>query len=97
VLNITNPEAVVARHNLQRTGAAAASVDESYLADLSDDAVPTIVHLLPSLDAATLPRVTGAIDCGRQSSAKGWAAANLGRAAADDARASICGGPLTPG
>jgi hypothetical protein len=89
-LNVFNPEAVVARHNLTRPPSAT-PVDESYLADLSDDAVPTIVDLLPRLDDATRARVTAVIGCtGDASGNRGWTAANLARANADDARVKLC-------
>jgi two-component system, OmpR family, sensor histidine kinase BaeS len=89
-LNIVNPEAVVARHNLTRSPTAT-PVDESYLADLSDDAVPTIVDLLPRLDDSTRARVIAAVGCtGNQSGNRGWAALNIARASAEDARAKLC-------
>jgi hypothetical protein len=89
-LNMVNPEAVVARHNLTRSPSAT-PVDESYLADLSDDAVPTIIDLLPRLDDSTRARVRAAVGCtGDENGNRGWAAANLARANADHARAKIC-------
>lgn len=49
VLNAINPEAIVARHNLGLPR----EIDPAYLATrLSDDALPTIVESLPSLDVA---------------------------------------------
>lgn len=88
-LNVVNPEAVVARHNLTRPPSAT-PVDDSYLADLSDDAIPTIVDLLPRLDDATRERVTAAVGCTNEDGNHGWAAANLARSRADDARAKLC-------
>jgi hypothetical protein len=90
VLNVVNPEAVVARHNLRRSPTEA-PVDETYLADLSDDAVPTIVDLLPRLDDSTRARVIAAVGCtGNASGDRGWAAMNLARGNADHARAKLC-------
>jgi hypothetical protein len=43
-LNAVNPDAVIARTNLDR-----AKVDPAYLANLSDDAVPTLVERVPSI------------------------------------------------
>ena len=91
VLNVINPEAVVARHNLTRPHSAT-PIDETYLADLSDDALPTIAQLLPRLDTSTRLRIIDAVGCTDQRQAGGWAAANLGTARADDARAKLCAG-----
>jgi hypothetical protein len=44
-LNVLNPDALIARTNLARP-----HVDAGYLGHLSDDAVPTLVSRLPSLD-----------------------------------------------
>jgi hypothetical protein len=44
-INIANPDALIARTNLARP-----NVDVAYLGGLSDDAVPTLVARLPSLD-----------------------------------------------
>jgi hypothetical protein len=44
-INIVNPDALIARTNLSRP-----NVDATYLGTLSDDAVPTLVARLPSLD-----------------------------------------------
>ena len=45
-LNVLSPDALIARTNLSRP-----HIDASYLARLSDDAVPTLVSRLPSLRA----------------------------------------------
>ena len=48
---VANPEAIVVRHNVafaQETG----RFDPAYLSGLSDDAVPTLVAALPTLDPA---------------------------------------------
>ena len=47
-LNALNPEAIVARHNVERA-ARQLAVDPLYLAELSDDAVPALVDALPRL------------------------------------------------
>jgi hypothetical protein len=44
-INIVNPDALIARTNVSRP-----NVDATYLGTLSDDAVPTLVARLPSLD-----------------------------------------------
>ncbi len=44
-LNIINPDALIARQNLNR-GTAVVAVDRNYLLDLSDDAAPEIVPML---------------------------------------------------
>jgi Domain of unknown function (DUF4173) len=44
VLNVVNPDALIARTNLSRP-----HVDVAYVASLSDDAVPTLLDRLPSL------------------------------------------------
>ena len=47
VLNVIDPDALIARTNVERPRA-----DVSYLAGLSDDAVPTLLARLPGLDPA---------------------------------------------
>src|SRR5205814_7923202 len=44
-INIVNPDALIARTNLSGS-----KVDVTYLAKLSDDALPTLLARLPSLD-----------------------------------------------
>jgi hypothetical protein len=44
VLNVVNPDALIARTNLERS-----RVDVSYVAGLSDDAVPALLDQLPTL------------------------------------------------
>lgn len=51
LLNLVNPEAIIARTNLARA-AAGARFDAGYLASLSADALPTVVAALPSLGSA---------------------------------------------
>jgi hypothetical protein len=47
VMNALNPDALIARTNLERP-----NLDLPYLMNLSDDATPTLVKALPSLDPA---------------------------------------------
>ena len=88
-LNVTNPEAVVARHNL---AAAAIGVpfDGPYLSSLSDDAVPAMVAGLPDLPTPAREALRSAL-CTRQSDHEGglWAT-NASRSAADAALATVC-------
>ena len=88
-LNVVNAEAVVVRRNVtnfEQTG----RFDAYYAAKLSDDAVPALVAALPRLTpndrAAVLTHV-----CGGATRAEGglWAF-NTGRAAAVEARTSVC-------
>jgi hypothetical protein len=83
-LNVVNPEAILVRHNVahaKRTG----SFDPVYVAQLSDDAVPTLVVLLPQLDAGSRSTVLTAF-CGRPSRAfTGPAAYNVSHNRADKA------------
>jgi hypothetical protein len=67
-LAAANPDAVVARHNVERPPSAA-GVDASYLSGLSADAVPTLVAL--GVDPALLPTGDGGDD--------DWLEWNLGR------------------
>jgi hypothetical protein len=46
ILNVVNPDALIARTNLDRP-----RVDVAYLGDLSDDAVPVLLDRLPTLRA----------------------------------------------
>ncbi len=88
-LNAVNPEALVARTNLQRE--ADLRTDTRYLADLSDDAVPTIVGLLPSLEPDVRRQLTTRLCAeSRSDRADGWTSWNLARSRADDARAQVC-------
>jgi hypothetical protein len=87
-LNIANPEAIVVRHNLERV-ADGRAVDSAYLAEgLSLDAVPTIVHLLPTLDPFTQADLLARIGCPERGG--GWAGFNASRDAAADALAGRC-------
>ena len=89
-LNVANPEAYVARTNLERQ--AVVELDTEYLTgDLSDDAVPTIVERLPSLEAGTREDIHDELCADRRPSGyTGWAAWNLSQQTAKDQRASVC-------
>jgi hypothetical protein len=90
-LNILNPEAAVARHNLTRASTAV-PFDAGYLSDLSDDAVPTLAAQLPRLLVPTRDTVVAQIcradptDTGK----RGLAALNVGRRRAARVRSALC-------
>jgi hypothetical protein len=90
-LNVANPEALVARTNLQRD--ASVETDTRYLtSELSDDAVPTIAELLPTLDADARRDVLGRL-CGEPAEGAGftgWAAWNLSHVSAGEHRDRLC-------
>ena len=87
-LNVANPEALVARHNLERL-ADGQAVDSAYLAEgLSLDAVPTIVDRLPTLDPFTQADLLARIGCPEDG--RGWAGHNASRSAAAQALADRC-------
>lgn len=48
LLNVMNPDAIIARTNVYREGAAS-SLDSHYVTSLSADAVPTLIAALPTL------------------------------------------------
>ena len=60
VLNLVNPDALVARTNLTR-GLAGRAVDGWYLSSLSADALPTVRRMLPLLPAQTRSEVSQAV------------------------------------
>jgi Domain of unknown function (DUF4173) len=76
VADLANPEAFVARHNLDRARDGA-ELDVEYLRHLSDDAVPTLADGLPSAVPCT-PDPVGA------------AALNLAVASASEVRGDVC-------
>lgn len=91
VVNVMNPEAVVVRRNLahaERTG----KFDSSYLHDLSEDAVPTLVDGLDRVPAEERTATLDAI-CNPYTKAtpgEGWAAWNRSVHRAEAARARVC-------
>ena len=86
-LNVANPEALVARHNLTRD--AEVAVDTSYLVELSDDAVPTIAALLPTLEDREQAFVRSLIGCEAEDD-RGWAGWNRAERRAAAARRDLC-------
>jgi hypothetical protein len=95
-LNVVNPEALVFGYNVERgarSAAAAERLDPGYLGELSDDAVPTALELLPRIPAGRAREAALAAACNRPAPRhRGWAAANLGRARAEAARRAHCPG-----
>ena len=89
-LNALNPEAIVARHNVERA-ARQLAVDPAYLAELSDDAVPALVEGLARLEEPERTAVLAAVCAGDDWPFDGWAAANTSRRRAMDARQRVCG------
>jgi hypothetical protein len=60
VLNLINPDALIARTNLAR-GAAGRPMDAYYIARLSADALPTIQEMLPILPRHARAEVAQAV------------------------------------
>jgi hypothetical protein len=88
-LNVINPEAMVVRHNVahaERTG----RFDPAYLADLSSDAVPTLLERLPRLEAADRARVVSALCPPEPLRFRGWAAYNVSLDVAFEKLAEAC-------
>jgi len=79
-LDVVNPDAVVARHDIHQ-GAHGGRFDAVYVASLSPDAIPTIVHDAAALASGERSALDAALrhrQCPRASTTTGWAAANLG-------------------
>ncbi len=86
--DVIDPEAFVARHNLERARQGA-DLDIDYLAGLSDDAVPTIADAAgDAIDPGTRDQLIDALPC--DDHASGSAALNLATARAADARRDLC-------
>jgi hypothetical protein len=77
-LNVANPDALIARTNLDRP-----RVDVAYLGGLSDDAVPVLLERLPALDSRLRVPLAAALlnRNGRAGGVAGW---NASRARADE-------------
>jgi hypothetical protein len=78
VLNVVNPDALIARTNLDRS-----RVDIAYVAGLGDDAVPAMLEKLPSLR----PDLRRALAFGllrRSRDGGDWRSFNLARSRADE-------------
>jgi hypothetical protein len=88
-LNVVNPEAMVARHNIDRA-VRTLKVDPRYLAELSDDAVPELVAGLPRLPEPARAEVLASVCDASQSPDGGWAGTNTSRRRAVDARRQVC-------
>lgn len=88
-VNLANPEAIIVRRNVERL-AGTERFDAWTLTRLSDDAVPALVDALPSLPPADAATVLDAVCAGDRRPAGGFWAANASRAAAADARRSVC-------
>lgn len=78
-LNVLSPDAFIARTNVTRP-----VVDVSYLANLGDDAVPTLVSRIRSLPAPERVVLAQAL-LARNPSSSDWRSWNLSRARAGDA------------
>lgn len=86
--DLGDPEAYVARHNLERARQGA-ELDIDYLTGLSDDAVPTIADAAgDATDPGTRDQLVDALRCDDQ--VEGAAALNLATARAADARRAVC-------
>jgi hypothetical protein len=81
-LNFVNPDALIARTNVDRP-----RVDAAYLAGLSDDAVPVLLERLPSLPP-DLRRAIAAELLRRHEAAGDWRSFNVARPRAADLLAS---------
>lgn len=90
-LNAVNPEAMVARHNLTRDNPVV-DLDTTYFSHLSDDALPTIVSLLPTLDPDAELAVRRQLGCAPAGHDGGWPGWNLGHQRANDAQRELCQG-----
>jgi hypothetical protein len=88
-LNFANPEAVVARFNVDRA-ASTAKIDSQYLADLSSDAVPTLLASQSRLQPAMWLEIRGVACGGTVSYAPRPAAFNWADADAASARRATC-------
>jgi two-component system, OmpR family, sensor histidine kinase BaeS len=92
VLAGLNPDAWVARHNIERFESTG-RLDAAYLATLSDDAVPTIAgSSLPEELKACILHVSPYVYPASVADAREpdhWLELNLGRARADEARSSV--------
>jgi Domain of unknown function (DUF4173) len=76
-LNVLNPDALIARTNLDRP-----KIDVAYVSRLSADAVPTLLQRLPSL-APEVRRPIAAALLRRSTRSDGWLAWNASRRRAD--------------
>lgn len=89
VLNFANPEALVARFNVDRA-ATTGKLDPQYLSDLSSDAVPTLLASLPQLQRGQFSEIKAVVCSGPITYAPSPAAFNLADADAASARRKGC-------
>ncbi|HEY6808460.1 MAG TPA: DUF4173 domain-containing protein [Gemmatimonadales bacterium] len=103
-LNLTNPDALIVRTNLDR-GSVAQPFDAKYAVSLGADAIPTLVAAWPRLDAATRCDATHALLARWRTLPAGdwrswnWARSRelrLRRAFAPTLEATTCAAPETP-
>ena len=78
VVNVVNPDALIARTNLDRP-----NLDLPYLMQLSDDATPELVRALPSLDPLLRDQLATELAARRKS--QDWRTWNLSRSRAQNA------------
>ncbi len=78
ILNVVNPDALIARTNLDRS-----RVDVAYVAGLSDDAVPAMLEKLPTL-RPDLRRALALALLRRSPSGGDWRSFNFARSRADE-------------
>jgi hypothetical protein len=81
LLNVVNPDALIARTNLDRHLEDGKELDSYYLWGLSADATPTIASRLDELDPDFRPELVPALD----GAAGDWRTWNWGRSRAQDA------------
>jgi hypothetical protein len=89
VLNFANPEALVARFNVDRA-ASTGKLDPQYLAGLSGDAVSTLLASRPQLQPVQFSQIKNAVCSGPMTYAPNPAAFNLADAEAASARRETC-------
>lgn len=87
-LNVMNPEAYVAKHNLADERRSA-EFDPIYLLELGDDAVPTIAVHLDRVDEDSRVLFEDRL-CRTNRLDRGWAKFNFARHRAEDARTRLC-------
>jgi hypothetical protein len=81
-INVVNPDTLIARTNLSRP-----KVDVAYLGGLSDDALPTLLARLPSLDPSLRRPLARAL-LHRSASGESWLSWNASRRHAQSLLAS---------
>lgn len=95
VFSALNPDAFIARRNLERSSRTG-TLDVTELRSLSADAVPILAEALPTLDECARLQVAALFDdTSALEQRSGWASWNLGRERAADAIAAL--GDLGPG